>query len=139
MKPHVLAAVLLSWAAAGCGFQDPPPFEAPPADTYSARTYALTIGGDAVSVPGADVTLAFFTAARTGPLLGRAFAESDGGSGARVVVISHALWAERFDSSPEIIGRDVDLDGAPAVIVGVMPRGFEFPNEARLWTPKRAN
>lgn len=53
-----------------------------------------------------------------------------------VLVISHALWQEQFGGDVSIVGRTVRLDGAPHVIVGVMPPEFSFPTaETRLWRP----
>ena len=57
--------------------------------------------------------------------------------GAHVVVLSHSLWESAFGSSPDAIGRSVTLDNKSYTVVGVMPKGFEFPiqNPApMLWT-----
>jgi putative ABC transport system permease protein len=44
-----------------------------------------------------------------------------------VAVVSHGLWTRRFGASPEVLGRRVLLNGAPHVVVGVMPAGFRLP------------
>ncbi len=52
-----------------------------------------------------------------------------------VVAISYKLWQSRFAGATTVLGRRVDLNGAPYTIVGVMPRGFEFPGPGiDLWT-----
>jgi putative ABC transport system permease protein len=56
-----------------------------------------------------------------------------------VVVLSHALWQQRFGADPDAIGRSVTLDGARYAVAAVMPAGFEFPVRAAtrvdLWIP----
>ena len=51
------------------------------------------------------------------------------------VLISHAVWRDRYHYDQKTIGRRVLLNGLPAVIVGVMPEHFAFPNNQRLWVP----
>jgi predicted permease len=51
-------------------------------------------------------------------------------------LLSDDLWRTQFDGDPGVIGRVIRLDGAPHTIVGVMPRGFRFPNRGvELWIP----
>jgi putative ABC transport system permease protein len=52
------------------------------------------------------------------------------------VVLSHALWQQRFGADPAIVGRTLTLSGTPHTVVGVMPRTFRFPSAAfQLWVP----
>ncbi|MGE3191146.1 MAG: ABC transporter permease, partial [Vicinamibacterales bacterium] len=70
--------------------------------------------------------------------LGRAFSEADRPGDSGVVVISDALWRRVFGADPGIVGRRVLLNDEPRVIVGVMPRPFEFPVfnfKGDLWVP----
>lgn len=71
------------------------------------------------------------------PLLGRFFTAAEEKEGAgRTVVLSHGLWQAQFGGESGILGRTVTLDGAPHVVIGVMPRGFHFPSRAvQLWRP----
>ncbi|HLY41455.1 MAG TPA: ABC transporter permease [Terracidiphilus sp.] len=70
------------------------------------------------------------------PVLGRAFRSSDTQAGAeRVVVIAYDVWKERYAGSASIVGHVVHLDGKPATIVGVMPKGYRFPSGVDLWMP----
>lgn len=70
------------------------------------------------------------------PLLGRDFADEDEAEGAPpTTVLSHRFWQERYGGRPEVIGSTVQIDGAPTVIIGVMPRGFEFTSESPMWLP----
>ena len=68
------------------------------------------------------------------PTVGRAFDASDGDS--RSIIISYGLWHSQFGGDPAMLGRTVNLNGALYTVIGVMPRGFYFPNrEVQLWTP----
>jgi putative ABC transport system permease protein len=83
-----------------------------------------------------DATGGFFSMIRAKALLGRAFLPSDERPGAApVVVISYNVWKERYAGSREVLGRQVQVNGLPATIIGVMPDGFSFPNKIDLWMP----
>ena len=59
---------------------------------------------------------------------GRTFSDEEASNpGARVVLLSHALWARRFGLDSAIVGRTITIDGAPVEVIGVMPRDFDFP------------
>lgn len=92
--------------------------------------------GDAPArlLPGLQVTAELFDVLGARPALGRGFRSGDDAAGAEpVVVISHGLWQE-LGGTPDVVGRRLMLDGAPRTVVGVMPRGFWFPDPAvRLW------
>ena len=67
------------------------------------------------------------------PIMGRVFAPHDQDRDA--VVISYGLWQSQFGGGRDVIGRVVNLDGAGRTIIGVMPRGFYFPNrETEMWS-----
>jgi len=73
-----------------------------------------------------QVSPGYFDVLGARPALGRAFLDRETrGEKARVVILSHALWAERFGSDPGVIGRVVRLDREDVTVVGVMPSGFE--------------
>ena len=73
------------------------------------------------------------------PAAGRGFVDNDDRPGAqRVAILGHGLWQRRFGGDAGVVGRELMLDGVPALIVGVMPRGFEFPTAGtELWVPLR--
>lgn len=82
-------------------------------------------------IRGLRVTADFFPLLRMAPQLGRAFtAEEDRPGAADVVVISHALWRQRFGSDPAIVNRTIRIDGQPTTILGVMPAAFD---DYQLW------
>src|SRR5581483_4728762 len=75
------------------------------------------------------------------PVLGRGFhPEEDRYGAARVAVISYGLWQRYFGGSANVIHQQIRLDGENHQIVGVMPRGFGFPDRTvEVWTPLLAN
>ena len=91
-------------------------------------------------VRGAEITANAFRMLGSAPLLGRALTDQDERPAEPpVVVLSHTLWKTRFDSDPAIVGRAVKLGTATATIIGVMPEGFGFPVNERIWTPLRVS
>ncbi|HEX6068781.1 MAG TPA: ABC transporter permease [Longimicrobiaceae bacterium] len=86
----------------------------------------------------AEMTASGFRIARVPPLLGRYLIDEDEREGApRVVVLGYGIWLSRFAARPDVVGRTIHLAGEPHVVVGVMPDGFAFPVNNRLWTPLR--
>lgn len=70
------------------------------------------------------------------PALGRDFVAADAKPGAPpVVILSHRFWAVRFGEHTDVIGRALEIDAAPATVIGVMPEGFDFPAQENLWMP----
>lgn len=70
------------------------------------------------------------------PILGRDFLPEDGAPGAApVLLLRHELWVRRFGRDPDVVGRTVRVNGDPATVIGVMPRGFSFPADQGFWTP----
>jgi predicted permease len=71
------------------------------------------------------------------PKLGRTFRDDEDRWGApRVAIIGYGLWQRRFGASPDVIGKQIRLDGELFQVVGVMPRGFAFPYRTdEIWIP----
>jgi len=62
------------------------------------------------------------------PVLGRNFLpEEDRPNGPRVALISYGLWQNHYNRDAGILGRQINLDGSPARVIGVLPKGFEMP------------
>ncbi|MSO34824.1 MAG: FtsX-like permease family protein [Acidobacteria bacterium] len=77
-----------------------------------------------------------FKVMRQRPALGRDFPPEDDRPGAAaVVLIGHAMWQNRYGSNPNVIGRTIRINDIPSVVIGVMPEGFKFPQNADLWQP----
>jgi predicted permease len=107
------------------------------------RTRNLTVvtrDGALEPVRAAEISASAFQLARVQPLMGRPLIDSDERSGAEpVAVIGHRLWEEAFNSDPSVIGQRLQVGDTPHVVVGVMPRGFRFPINQRLWMPLRTD
>jgi putative ABC transport system permease protein len=101
---------------------------------FHNEAYTVTSSDHPERIAGALVDANFFDVLGVTPWLGRAFAPSDQGSGPRVVVLSHALWLDRFGGRPDAIGQTLRLNGEPHTIIGVMPAGVDYPERAALWT-----
>jgi putative ABC transport system permease protein len=86
------------------------------------------------------VTASFFSTLGVPAQLGRTFArDEDREQSPSVVVISHHLW-RAIGESPQIIGRQLTINGASTTVIGVMPPGFAFPSkEADAWVPLAMN
>ena len=52
-----------------------------------------------------------------------------------MVILSHAFWQTQFASDPDILTRDLVLDGEPHRIIGVLPAGSFDRDEAVFWKP----
>ncbi len=97
-----------------------------------------TDDGRVEPVRGAEITPNAFGLLGTLPLLGRTLTERDAQPAEPpVVVLSHALWQTRFSGDPAVLGRTVKVGTTSAAIVGVMPEGFGFPMNQRIWVPLR--
>lgn len=68
------------------------------------------------------------------PLSGRLFTqEEDVPRGPRAVLMSQRMWENSYYSDPDIVGKAIEVTGAPATIVGILPASFRFPNNQDLW------
>ena len=106
---------------------------------WAPRTVTLAGAGDAERVRIAAATASLFPLLGVRPLLGVVFTEDDEReSDVRVVVLSEALWRQRFAGSPDALDRVLELDGQPHRVVGVLPDGAAFPDrDTRAWVPFR--
>ena len=102
---------------------------------YMPTGETLTGAGDPEELSGARVSADFFQIFRAQPILGRLFTSEEQVAEASVVLLSHALWVERFGAAPGVLGRTISLSGQPATVIGVLPPGFTFPGRARFWKP----
>lgn len=78
-----------------------------------------------------------FALLRVPPQLGRTFVHSEERPGDDLysVVLSDDLWRRRFSADPATLGRVIKLDATDYQVVGVMPPGFRFPDNADAWAP----
>ena len=98
------------------------------------RSYNLTGRDVPERIPGAAVSRNLFGLLGVEAALGRTFVTADGDStDGNSVLIGFALWNRLFGAAPDIVGKTLIVNDASRTIVGVMPRGFDFPGEADLW------
>jgi predicted permease len=106
-----------------------------------ASLKVATESGEAEPVVGEYVTGRFFPALGIQPAIGRLIEPSDDRLGAgdpAVAVVSWSYWETRWQLSPSIVGSRVVVEGVPATVIGVAPRGFSglLPGRSpRLWLP----
>ena len=100
-------------------------------DQISAYTFSdlnLTGTGEPVQLAALRVSANLFSLVGAAPMLGRTFVlEDDKEGAARVVVLSHATWKNRFGSDSRIIGQPLTINNQSHTVVGVMPPNFQFP------------
>jgi predicted permease len=108
---------------------------------YQFSAYELSGAGQAAQVNASRQTAGVFSALRVEPQLGRVFTAEEDQKHVQVVVLSYSTWKDRFNGNPQILGAKILLDRKPFVVIGVMPRNFEFPlvsgqlNRTELWVP----
>jgi len=97
----------------------------------------LTGAGTPERLVAAQVTPNLFPTLGVDPLVGRWFVTPEGSPGqAAVAILSYDLWQDRFGANRGIVGQTIRLDDQPHLVVGVMPRGFQFPRDGvQAWTP----
>ena len=83
----------------------------------------------AEQVAGSYATPAFFSVLGARPLLGRTFLPGeDAPNGARLIILSEALWRRRYQADPSIVGKAIIANSLSYTIVGVMPATFTYPS-----------
>ena len=109
-------------------------------EAYDHDVFTLHPATGIVQVNGAVVSSGFFRTLGVAPILGRDFhIGEDSLSAPPVVLLSYAAWQRRYGGRRDVVGKTVALDGTSNMIVGVLPRGFDFApvGPAEFWTPLR--
>jgi len=115
---------------------------------FEQAMFSVGIAGSAQHIGAARVDESFFSTLESPPDLGRVIGPEDIEPGHdKVALISHSLWVSMFAAKADVLGRDVQLDGAHYRIIGVMPPEFEYPfktdlpygnshiNSTQIWVP----
>jgi predicted permease len=108
---------------------------------YRHADYELSGVGEPAQINAARMTGGVFPALDVAPMMGRFFTQQEDEQKAPVVVLSYELWQKRFHADPHVLGSKILLDRKPYVVLGVMPRNFEFPlkpgllDQTELWVP----
>jgi predicted permease len=154
--PHAGKLVTLGDQVSGTdwGRHDPGPVTGPEVVTYARDThsfsalggygyasYELSGMGQPAQINATRMTPSVFEALGVSPMLGRVFTQAEDVQKEQVAVLSYATWKSRFNGNPRIVGTRIELSRTPYVVIGVMPRSFEFPlvpgqlNRSELWVP----
>ncbi|MGI8732784.1 MAG: ABC transporter permease [Pyrinomonadaceae bacterium] len=118
----------LDWRAQNHVFED--------ISSFDSERFSITGAGEPARLRGASVSQGTFELLRVAPVLGRTFtAEEDRPKDDGVVILGHDLWQSRFAGNAQVVGQQVVLNNRPRTVIGVMPPGFKFPENAELWVP----
>jgi predicted permease len=109
---------------------------------YGFGRYTLTGSGQPESTRVVAATSGFFSILHAQPLLGRGFLDGDVEPGRdHEVVLSYDFWSSHFGGNPDIVGKNIQLNGQAYTVVGVMKPGFAFPVDTdpntapQMWKP----
>jgi predicted permease len=108
---------------------------------YQTNSYELSGSNEPLSIHGSRMSGEVFSALQVTPLLGRVFTQQEDDQHQPFVVLSYSLWRSRFHGDRKVLGSKIVLDRKPYIVIGVMPRDFEFPlmpghvNQSELWVP----
>ncbi len=107
-------------------------FEDAAAWWYPQLTLTET-GHEPLRVSAVEASANFFSVLGVQPVLGAGFPKAPFYTREAIAVISHRLWRERFGGDPAIVGKTIALNGPLFTVVGVMPQGFQYPNDTDVW------
>jgi len=108
---------------------------------YGYESFELAGAVGSARISAARMTPSLFSALGVGPLMGRIFTAQEDQQKVQVAVLSYGTWKSRFNGDPHILGTKILLDRKPYIVIGVMPRNFEFPlyggelYRCELWVP----
>jgi putative ABC transport system permease protein len=106
-------------------------FESVAVSVFDGKNW--TGAGEPLELQGVEVSASFFDVLAVKPAAGRLLGEEDTRPQAdRAVVFTHELWTRRLGRDPNAIGKTLVLDGTPYTLVGVLPKGFIFPDGTSL-------
>ena len=103
---------------------------------YAWQEVNLTGDGHAQKIQAFRISANLFEALGVQPQLGRTFVSEEEQPGKdQEIILGHALWQQRYASDPQILGKNIKVDGKNCAVVGVMGKGFDFPMPAEAWIP----
>jgi predicted permease len=104
---------------------------------YAYWPASISGGSEPVRVDIAEVSSGFFKALGAEPFRGRAFAQEEQHlHGTPAVIVSYAYWQRYLGGSEDLSGLHLAIEGSVYSVVGVMPRGFNFPPGVAAWIPR---
>src|SRR5436309_11774526 len=105
---------------------------------FSASDFNLIGTGEPERLSGQMISPSLFSVLKVSSQIGRGFTAEDEKDGApRVAILSYGLWQRRYGGQESVIGQTITLDDESFEVVGVAPRGFDFPEKGTdIWVPK---
>jgi putative ABC transport system permease protein len=102
---------------------------------YRNNSFTVTENGRPPErVRGCAMSASSFSLLGQEALIGRTFAEGEDKPGAHpVAILGYGLWKSRYAGDPQILGRVININGTAHEVIGVMPEGVKFPNNAEMW------
>ena len=104
----------------------------------TTNAFNMGVRGTPEQLSGANATPSLFRALGVEAQIGRTFTEEEAQPGHdNVVLLSYGLWQRGFGGDPGVVGRALQINGQPMTVIGVLPRGFEYPGQSgiELWQP----
>ena len=108
---------------------------------YIGTGYEMSGSVQPVNVNATRISAGVLPTLGVAPLIGRFFTAQEEEHSQHLVVLSYATWTSRFHADQNILGQKILLDRQPYIVIGVMPRNFEFPlqpghlSRSELWVP----
>src|SRR5712664_2924046 len=104
--------------------------------TNRCGDFNLNADGNVQPVLGCHVSANFFAVLDATPASGRTFAAPEEEPGAdQVAVVSYGFWQRRFAGDSGLLSKVIQLNGRKYTVVGIMPRGFDYPVPMEVWVP----
>jgi putative ABC transport system permease protein len=103
---------------------------------YSDWTTTAAASGEGFRVDWAQVSPGFFSVLGVAPVLGRSFDADEARTGRPVAVVSWSYWQSRLGGAESLAGQTVRVNDKIYPVIGVMPRGYDFPAGVKLWVPR---
>ena len=127
-KNSVAIGDYLEWKRRSTSFQD--------MNAWSGGSFNIATKERPEQVEGSPRTPGFFKMEGLPMLLGRDFLPEEGEPGRdHVVILSNRTWNRLFAADPNIIGKDIRMNGEPYQVVGVLPPGMYDRLPMELWVP----
>lgn len=128
LKERVSPATFIEWKKRARAFDE--------VAAYGGRAFNLSGGGPPEEVLGYGVTANLLPMLGVRPLLGRTFTADEDAPGNKTVVLSYRLWARRFGGDAGVLGNQILMSGEKYTVIGVMPKGFQYPDhQSEVWVP----
>jgi predicted permease len=100
---------------------------------YSGHTVNVMGSGSPERVPALDMTDDMVPILGVTPLFGRFFTQADERPGSPdTMILTYGYWRSKFAGKRSVVGRTIDVDGKPHVIIGVLPEQFHFLDKTKL-------